>query len=120
MFNHVTGNHPQERDYFNRAIKEIVNYVKTHFTTEEKILRATNYPDYAEHKKEHDSFIHAIIENSKDYNSGGRHTLSTLIRFLRDWVLSHIAIMDKHYVEYMKKTARLKDDGTLVIDVKGD
>ncbi|MCL2382021.1 MAG: bacteriohemerythrin [Treponema sp.] len=104
MFNHATGNYAQERDYFSRIIHETVKYVKDHFSAEEKMLLAMKYPGYGEHKKAHETFVHAILENAQAYEAGKRFTLSTFTRFLKDWILSHIALMDKQYAEYLKKT----------------
>ena len=115
MFNHVTGNQTQELNYFNRVIQEAVNYVKVHFATEEKLMIATKFPGYEEHKKAHDSFVLAVVANIKDYQAGKRLTLSSFTKYLRDWVLSHIAVMDKVYFEYFKKIATRKADGTLSI-----
>ncbi|MCL2720218.1 MAG: bacteriohemerythrin [Treponema sp.] len=115
MFNHVTGNDLQEHNYFNRVINDAVSYVKVHFATEEKLMLATKFDGYAEHKKEHDSFVLAVVENIKDYEAGKRLTLSSFTRFLKDWVLPHIALMDKKYFEYFKKVATRKADGKLSI-----
>jgi len=115
MFNHVTGNMVQEKDYFHRVIQEAVKYVKTHFATEEKIMLATKFQGYGEHKKEHDNFVRAVVENIKEYETGNRLTLSSFTRFLKDWVLSHIAVMDKQYFEYFRKIATRKEDGRLSI-----
>ncbi|MCL2440946.1 MAG: bacteriohemerythrin [Treponema sp.] len=103
MFDHVTGNDVQEHDYFNRVIQETVKYIKIHFTTEEKILLVTEYRGYIEHKKEHERFIKAVLENIRDYETGRRITLSTFTRFLKDWILSHIALVDRQYFEYLRK-----------------
>ena len=115
MFNHATGNSIQEQDYFNIVIQEVVKYVKVHFATEEKIMIATNFSGYAEHKKAHDSFILTVVDNINDYKAGKRLTLSTFTKFLKEWVLSHIAMMDKQYFEYFKKIATRKADGKLSI-----
>jgi hemerythrin len=115
MFNHATGNSIQEHDYFNIVIQEVVKYVKVHFATEEKIMIATKFSGYAEHKKAHDSFVLAVVENINDYNAGKRLTLSAFTKFLKNWILSHIAMMDKQYFEYFKKIATRKEDGKLSI-----
>jgi len=115
MFKHVTGNAVQERNYFNIVIQEAVNYVKVHFATEEKMMIATKFSGYQEHKKEHESFILAVVENIKDYESGKRHTLSSFTRFLKDWILSHVALMDKKYFDYFNTIATRKADGKLSI-----
>ena len=103
MFDHVTGNYVQEHDYFNRVIQEVVKYVKQHFAAEEKIMVAAKFEGYAEHKKEHENFIRTTVENIRDYQAGKRFTLSTFTRFLRDWILSHIAFVDKQYFECLRK-----------------
>jgi len=117
MYNHASGNGLQEHDYFNRVIKEVVNYVKVHFSTEEKIMSATKFPGFADHKKEHETFIRTVVDNIHDYEAGKRHTLSTFARFLRDWVLSHIAMIDKQYFEYFTKIATRNTSGKLSIGV---
>jgi len=115
MFKHVTGNQAEEHKYFSNVIHEIVNYVKIHFATEEKIMRATKFAGYAQHKKEHDFFIFTTMEKINDYNMKNYTNLSTFTKFLKDWVLSHIAIMDKQYFEYLRMTASRKADGVLSI-----
>jgi hemerythrin len=117
MFNHVTGNQVQEHDYFNKIVQEMVTYVKVHFATEEKIMITTKYPGYAEHKREHDSFVIAVVDNIRDYQSGKQLTLSTFTNYLKDWILSHIAVMDKGYFEHFRKNATRNEDGTLSIAV---
>jgi len=115
MFNHVNGNEVQEHAYFNRVIQEAVKYVKIHFATEEKIMLGTKFSGYPEHKKAHDSFVLAVVNNVKDYEAGKRLTLVSFTRFLKEWILSHIAVMDKQYFEYFKSIASRKDDGKLSI-----
>jgi len=118
MFNHVTGNFVQEHDYFTRVIHEVVQYVKKHFATEEKIMLAVKFSGYAEHKKEHDTFIRVIINNIHEFEAGKRFTLSAFTRYLKDWILSHIALVDKQYFEYFKSIATRKSDGRLTINLE--
>ena len=115
LFSHSTGNDVQERNYFDLVIQDLVKYVKNHFSTEEKLMSATKFPGYIEHKKEHEAFILKVVKTVKDYKEGKRYTLASISRFLKDWVLSHIAVMDKKYFEYFKKVASRKADGRLSI-----
>ena len=116
MFNHVTGNDEEERAYFTSIIQKAVQYVKVHFDTEEKIMIQTNFPGYLEHKKAHDSFVLTVVEQIKNFEAGKRLTLSDFIKFLKEWILTHIAIMDKQYFRYLKQIATRKSDGKLSID----
>jgi len=109
MFNHVTGDEKQEYDYFNKVIQKTVKYVRVHFTTEEKIMLATKFPGYASHKKAHAVFTLAVIENSLYYKTVKRFNLFTFTKFLKDWILSHIALMDKQYFEYLNGCAGAPD-----------
>ncbi|GHV94303.1 hemerythrin [Spirochaetia bacterium] len=116
LFNHSTGDVAEERAYFQKVIQAAVNYVKVHFATEEKIMIATKYPGYAEHKRAHDTFVLTVVDNIRDFEAGKKFTLSTFTKFLKEWVLTHIAIMDKQYFEYFKRIASRKADGKLSIN----
>jgi len=112
MFNHVTGDEAQERDYFNRVIQETVKYTKLHFATEEKIMFVTKFEGYAGHKKEHEKFILTVLDNIHDYETENQFTLFDFTKFLKDWILSHIDMVDKQYFEYLKKiTVKKHDNG---------
>ena len=115
LFNHATGNEQDERLYFSSVIQQAVDYIKLHFSTEEKYMIATKFPGYKDHKKEHDEFTLKVISSVKDFESGKRLVLTTFTRFLKDWVLSHIAVCDKLYSDYFKKIATRKEDGKLSI-----
>jgi hemerythrin len=111
MFHHATGNNEQEREYFSKVIKKAVHYIKVHFATEEKIMLAIQYPDYAEHKRCHDCFILDVIDNIRKFETEKHYTLFSFTKFLKDWVLSHIGIMDKQYHLYIKKMIALRKAG---------
>jgi hemerythrin len=108
---HSTGNEEEERKYFEKAIGQAVNYIKVHFATEEKIMTTTKFQGYAEHKKAHDDFIIAVVKSIKDFESGKRLVLLNFSTFLKDWILSHIAIMDVQYSLHVRKFAALKKSG---------
>ena len=115
MFCHVTGNVEQEDIYFNKIIHEAVKYVKVHFSTEEKIMHATKFAGFTEHKRAHDNFILRVAEIASDSSTGTRLSLYSFTKFLKDWILSHIAVMDKQYFVYLKQIATHKMDGKLSI-----
>jgi hemerythrin len=117
MFNHVVGDEKTEREYFKMVIDEAVRYVKVHFQTEEKIMLHTKFPGYMEHKKAHDAFIMNVVKEAREFDSGKKMTLTDFIRFLKEWILTHIAIMDKQYFTYFKKIASRKSDGRLSINM---
>ena len=111
MFNHVTGNEIQEYDYFNKVIQETIKYVKVHFATEENLMRAAELPEYAKHKRAHGLFILTVIDNIDKYKTGKRFNLFTFTKFLKDWILSHIALMDKQCFEQLKTLSNSASHG---------
>jgi len=114
MYDHVLGDPKAERAYFQKIIHSAVDYIKVHFATEEKIMRATRFEGYREHKREHDSFILTVVDHIREFEAG-RNTLISFTNFLKDWILTHIAIIDKQYFAYFMKIATRKYDGKLSI-----
>jgi hemerythrin len=96
---------------FREAIRVAVDYVKFHFSAEEQILKNINYPDFAAHKKAHKEFAKEILWEVSDFEEGKKFVPNVFVRFLRDWILTHIAMMDKNYSRYiheLKKKDALK------------
>jgi hemerythrin len=118
LFNHASGSESMERAYFKEVIGQAVDYVKVHFATEEKYMLVTKFPGYDEHKKTHEEFILTIVKTVKDFEEGKRLVLTSFARFLKDWVLSHVAVMDVKYSHYFKKIATRKEDGKLSINAE--
>jgi hemerythrin len=115
LFNHSTGNAKEERAYFKEVIQQAVQYIQVHFATEEKMMLATKFPGYTEHKKTHDAFTLTVVQSAEDFESGKKRVLAKFASFLRDWVLTHIAVMEVRYAAYFKKIATREADGTLSI-----
>jgi len=116
MYNHVNNEDEEaERAYFKGIIRQAVDYVKIHFATEEKIMKGTNFQGYAGHKKAHDSFILSVVDAIKEFEEGKRVPLISFTHFIKDWILTHIAIMDKQYFEHLMKIATRKSNGKLSI-----
>ena len=115
LFDHATGEEEEERVWFKKVIRYAVQYIREHFTTEEKLMKATNFPGYAKHKKTHDEFTLTVVKNIRDFQSGKRLVLEKFAYFLKDWILTHVAVMDRQYSDYFRKIATRKADGKLTI-----
>jgi hemerythrin len=71
-------------------------------------MRAIQYPDYAEHKRNHDCFILDVLINIREFEREKHYSLYTFTKFLKDWVLSHIGVMDKQYHLHIKKMRAIR------------
>ncbi|AEF86195.1 hemerythrin family protein [Treponema primitia ZAS-2] len=87
---------------FLKTIRETVQYVQFHFATEEAIQKRVHYPDYAAHKKEHESFVKEVLLSVAEFNSGKKFLPNKFAKYLRDWVLTHIAVSDKKLGDYIQ------------------
>ena len=86
------------------VIDELIEYTKTHFSTEEHYFQQTFYPDYLEHKKKHDEFIAKVDAFQQDHENG--KTISVVLgisKLLWDWLSQHILVVDKKYTDHLKR-----------------
>lgn len=98
-------------DEFVYVLKECVEYVKVHFRSEEILMQTAGFDGYKEHKKIHDAFIQKVLEFSHEEN----YTIETafkLLRFLYEWILSHIAYDDKLFVRSVLEYNSRRQEGT--------
>ena len=115
LFTHATGNEEEERIWFREVIQQAVRYINVHFSTEERFMRVTRFPGFIEHKKAHDDFKFTVVKSVKDFEAGKRLVLEKFAYFLKDWILTHVAVMDRQYSDYFRKIAIRDSDGKLVI-----
>ena len=86
---------------FMKTIRDAIEYAQTHFFTEEKYMKTVNYPDFVVHKKEHDLFVATVIESVRKFEEEKTEPIE-LARFLKKWLLTHIAESDKRYAPYLE------------------
>jgi hemerythrin len=86
---------------FRDTARAVADYIKYHFSAEEKILERINYPELPEHKRQHETLIRQVIDNIKHFEEGGRFAPNAFVRTLKDWILAHIAVADLRYAEYI-------------------
>jgi hemerythrin len=105
------------QQHFMDVIHKAVDYIKFHFSAEEKLMKSVNYPEFAAHKRQHESFVQKVMEDSQKFGSG-KAVPYVFVNFLRQWVLTHIAVSDKAYSDYI---LRLKKAGSLndIAELKG-
>jgi hemerythrin len=89
------------KNYFRLTIHGLVNYIKYHFVTEEQLLEQIEYPDSAAHKRQHDEFIRDIVERAESFERGRTISPKGYIRYIRDWMVTHITLIDKKYATYI-------------------
>jgi len=90
-------------DAFRKAASSIVEYVREHFSVEEELMDRFNYPEALAHKEEHKTFVIQFLEEVKAFEEGKPFVVHAFVRFLKDWILKHIAITDKRMGNFFNK-----------------
>jgi len=87
---------------FAMAVKDAAEYAKIHFQIEEEYLEKAGYPGLPDQKREHETFMTQVFTTVDKYKKGEAMPLD-LVRFLKKWLLNHIAVSDKKYAAYLAK-----------------
>ena len=76
-------------------------YIDVHFKTEEALMAEANYPALEEHKVLHKE----LAKKTKSYSMNINRDMDSdvVLKFLKDWWLSHINKEDRKCAPYLKK-----------------
>jgi hemerythrin len=88
-----------EVESLNKIISELVSYTKTHFSTEEKYFKKFHYEEAAIHIAEHKRLIAKVDEFVKRKKENPLTVSFELLDFLENWLVGHLAMMDKRYTK---------------------
>lgn len=81
-------------------LNDLTNYTIYHFETEEKLLRAADYPDIDAHLKEHSLYVEDAIDLMVK-GIGGEVEVTAILAFLKHWWGNHILKEDFAYRKYL-------------------
>jgi methyl-accepting chemotaxis protein/hemerythrin len=89
-------------DVIGSILDELIDYTKTHFAHEEKLMLEAGYTGFDVQKHAHVALVNQIIEIQNKYRAGtalGQEVMS----FLKNWLINHIQGLDKKYGPVMNK-----------------
>jgi hemerythrin-like metal-binding protein len=98
-FHYLTQKDPGNDILYSFISDTMKNYSRIHFITEERILKAAEYPDYERHKELHKNLALSIarIEHAATTEKDSR----PLLDFLKRWWIEHINEQDMQYVPHL-------------------
>ena len=120
LFDACMAGKDKSKNVFFDTIREAVDYVSYHFSTEEKVMAEVSYPHYGKHRQEHAYFVREVFKKADDYNSGRLFAPLSFVYFLRDWILHHIAISDKKMGDYLLGLQKTGALNKITVKVKKD
>jgi hemerythrin len=90
------------KEILGSVLKDMVDYTKIHFAAEERILRDSGYPDYAQHKAIHEKVTEKVSTIHSKYLQGNGLNLSIeAMNYLNDWLQKHILGTDQKYSSHL-------------------
>ena len=78
----------------------LANYTVEHFATEERYFKQFNYPDAANHIKEHEALTEKVTDMIKRYKENRLLLTLEVAQFLKNWLKNHILGTDMKYSEF--------------------
>lgn len=91
------------------VIRFLEDYIVVHFGDEEGLMQKYDYPEYKAHKAQHEYFMREFAELKKELEKldGGKRPGSYGLsvetnRVVVDWILDHIAKVDKKLGAHLK------------------
>jgi len=85
------------------VFRELDNYIKYHFNTEEKYFYKFNYPETGPHKHEHNQFVTRINNFYREHRDRNATVSSDMFIYLKEWFSRHIIQNDMLYVRFFKE-----------------
>jgi hemerythrin len=90
----------KSKEVIDPLLNALVDYTKTHFTDEEKLMQVNGYPGLVAHLGEHTRLMKQVLEYQQQWRAGKLIAID-LSQFLKDWLTNHIAGVDMKYSPYL-------------------
>ena len=95
--------HSDNKEELKEVLEEMTKFALEHFETEEAYMREFHYPEYHYHKEEHDKFFTKTIAYFDKVVNGDYHISNELIEYLKRWLINHILVSDREYIDFFKE-----------------
>lgn len=96
----VTG---KSKATLGKALSSFIAYTGAHFAAEERLMLTHAYPDYAQHKLEHEELTDKLVQFQQEFQAGRTTVTLELLRFLRVWLGEHISVVDSTVGDYLNQ-----------------
>ncbi len=80
-----------------KAIVDMENYTRTHFSSEEIMMKNADHVDLEKHLNEHKAFIDKVRDLKERYNQGRLILSLEVTNFIKEWITNHIKVTDQKY-----------------------
>ena len=89
------------KETIGKVLTGLVNYTKTHFASEERLMEKNAYAGYLNHKAQHDALTNQVMDLHAKFQEGKTLVTVEVMNFLKDWLADHIQNTDKKYGPFL-------------------
>jgi hemerythrin len=83
-------------------LASLVAYTCYHFAHEEHLMERIGYPDYRQHREQHENLRSKVREMQERAASGETTMTIDVAQFVMEWVKRHIIASDRRIGHYLK------------------
>jgi hemerythrin-like metal-binding protein len=81
-------------------LRNLLKHALDHFSAEEELMVATEYPALVQHRAKHRNFVRQVEEYLARCKVGDNTMRIPLLNFIRDWLTNHIQEEDREYTPW--------------------
>jgi hemerythrin len=89
------------RAVLGKTLDGLIDYTRTHFAMEERLMATQAYPGAVRHKAEHDALTKQVLDLQSKFLIGQATVTLEVMKFLKDWLSNHILTLDKQFGAYL-------------------
>lgn len=90
----------EEQSAVGEVLEELIDYTVEHFATEERLFKENKYPNYEQHKQQHDDLTQQVLELQEKFRDKEITVTFEILEFLHDWLNEHTTNSDLEYAKY--------------------
>jgi hemerythrin len=80
------------------ALLELLEYTRSHFATEERMMEAARFPGLEGHRREHEGFVSSL---RRRIELPAAVIAKDLAQMVANWLIDHVVRTDRDYVPYL-------------------
>ena len=84
-------------------LDEMTEYAFKHLETEEHYMKEFNFSEYQAHRNEHIDFVNNTIDYKNRVVGGDFQIMNVILEYLKQWLVNHIQVTDRKYIDCFKK-----------------
>ena len=85
------------------TVDELLDYVVTHFTNEQKLMEDSNYPGFPAHLRLHEEFAASVADFLGGGDDWNEDRVQEMRRFLNKWLIGHIMTHDLRFGNWYRE-----------------